>query len=106
MKKLILILTTAIMVSSCGGSGNYNYVIYDNRGIVYECNFYNDLEAWAYSHGWAVILLYRLFVIEREREGTPNFFGLERSGGQGSTQLTQLYFSLSHNTPVARVYKT
>mgnify|MGYP000577545586 CR=1 FL=1 len=26
MKKLILILTTAIVESSCGGSGNYNYV--------------------------------------------------------------------------------
>ena len=28
-----------------------------------DLQFYNDLEAWAYSHGWAVILLYRLFVI-------------------------------------------
>ena len=44
MKKLILILTTAIVVSSCGGSGNYKYVIYDNIGIVYECNFYNENE--------------------------------------------------------------
>jgi len=45
MKKLILILTTAIVVSSCdGGSGNYKYVIYDNRGMVYECNFYNENE--------------------------------------------------------------
>lgn len=28
-----------------------------------DLQFYNELEAWAYSHGWAVILLYRLFVI-------------------------------------------
>ena len=42
MKKLILILTTAIVVSSCDeGSGNYNYLIVDNRGIVYYCNLYN-----------------------------------------------------------------
>lgn len=28
-----------------------------------DIQFYNELEAWAYSHGWAVILLYRLGVI-------------------------------------------
>jgi hypothetical protein len=44
MKKLILILTTAIVVSSCGGSSDYKYVIYDNRGEGYLCNFYNENE--------------------------------------------------------------
>jgi hypothetical protein len=28
-----------------------------------DLQFYNDAEAWAYSHGWAVILLYRVWVI-------------------------------------------
>jgi hypothetical protein len=41
MKKLILILTAVIVVSSCEYSGNHKYVIYDNRGITYECDFYN-----------------------------------------------------------------
>jgi hypothetical protein len=31
-----------------------------------DLEFYNDLEKWAYSHGWAVILLYRLFVIAHD----------------------------------------
>ena len=45
MKKLILILITAIVVSSCGeGSGKYKYLILDNRGMIYECNFYNENE--------------------------------------------------------------
>ena len=45
MKKLILILTTAIVVSSCGeSSSNYKYLIYDNRGQIFECNFYNENE--------------------------------------------------------------
>ena len=45
MKKLILILTTAIVVSSCSEySGKYKYFIIDNRGMVYECNFYNENE--------------------------------------------------------------
>ena len=41
MKKLILILTAVIVVSSCEYSGNHKYVIYDNIGIIYECDFYN-----------------------------------------------------------------
>ena len=45
MKKLILILTTSIVVSSCSeNSSNYKYVIYDNRGMLYECNLYNENE--------------------------------------------------------------
>lgn len=28
-----------------------------------DLQFYNDAEAWAYSHGWFVILAYRLGVI-------------------------------------------
>lgn len=28
-----------------------------------DIQFYNDAEAWAYSHGWFVILLYRLWMI-------------------------------------------
>jgi hypothetical protein len=45
MKKLILILTTVIVVSSCGeSSSNYKYLIYDNRGQIFECNFYNENE--------------------------------------------------------------
>ena len=45
MKKLILILTATIVLSSCSEySGNYKYFIIDNRGMVYECNFYNENE--------------------------------------------------------------
>jgi hypothetical protein len=45
MKKLILILITTIVVFSCGeGSGKYKYLILDNRGMIYECNFYNENE--------------------------------------------------------------
>jgi hypothetical protein len=45
MKKLILILTTIFLFYSCeGGSGKYRYVILDNRGMIYECNFYNENE--------------------------------------------------------------
>ena len=43
MKKLILILTTVIVMSSCDrGIGNYKYIIVDNRGVVYYCNLYNE----------------------------------------------------------------
>lgn len=28
-----------------------------------DIQFYNEAEAWAYSHGWAVILIYRIWVI-------------------------------------------
>lgn len=45
MKKLILILTTTALLYSCeDGSGKYNYVIQDHRGMIYECNFYNENE--------------------------------------------------------------
>jgi len=44
MKKLILILTTAIVVSSCDCGGDYKYFIRDNYGNRYYCNFYNENE--------------------------------------------------------------
>ena len=44
MKKLFLILIASLVVSSCEDSGKYKYLIYDNRGLVFECNFYNENE--------------------------------------------------------------
>lgn len=42
MKKLILILTTAIVVSSCGHNDKYTYLVKDIRGNRFYCNFYNE----------------------------------------------------------------
>ena len=44
MKKLILILTTAIVVSSCSCNYDYKYLILDNRGIDYYTNHYYQNE--------------------------------------------------------------
>jgi len=41
MKKIIVILITAILVTSCEYKGKYKYLIADSEGKVYECNFYN-----------------------------------------------------------------
>jgi len=44
MKKLILILIASLVVSSCEYSGKHKYLIMDNHGCFYECDFYNKTE--------------------------------------------------------------
>ena len=46
MKKLktSIMLVGLTFLFSCEYSGNYKYIIIDNRGEVYECNFYDENE--------------------------------------------------------------
>jgi hypothetical protein len=43
MKKLVFLIGLSLLVS-CGSGGDYKYVIYDNRGEGYLCNFYNETD--------------------------------------------------------------
>lgn len=40
----VIFLLLFISITSCESNYDYKYTIYDNRGIVYYCNFYNKNE--------------------------------------------------------------
>ena len=44
MKKLILLLSIVATMMSCSYDKKYKYTIYNNRGIFYYANFYEENE--------------------------------------------------------------
>jgi hypothetical protein len=42
--KFILVLFVGLSLYSCECDCDYKYLIYDNHGNVYQCNFYNENE--------------------------------------------------------------
>ena len=44
MKKLILLLSIVATITSCSYDGKYKYAIYNNKGVLYYANFYEENE--------------------------------------------------------------